>query len=234
MKFSKHFRKLVLGNEIFPDDFKRVYNHHIFGVDGWMSEAECHLLFSLAKSITYIESNVIVEIGSYKGKSSISIASGMHSEYKLMCVDPHTGDRSQVERGLEVNTEKEFIRNVSNANLLHRIIPIVDYSMNAAKDFAELNKGVSMLFIDGWHSQDAVANDIEAWERFFGEVKTIVFDDFLDNEVQAGIQRKKDLLPPYLGSVGKVAVYSNDPGILKSNFARYLKRKRFYDAVRSM
>jgi len=60
-------------------------------VEGWLARAEGKLLYRLAKRCT--GRGVIVEIGSWKGKSTIWLASGSRaaSRSKVHSIDPHTG-----------------------------------------------------------------------------------------------------------------------------------------------
>lgn len=216
---------LILGDGLYEENFESLYGETIENIDGWMSKTECALLYLVSKSVTCAPNDVFVEIGSYEGKSSICIASGMNPGVKLLCVDPHTGDRSQVEKGLKVDTFQNFLKNIKNANLHERIIPIVNLSVQAAIEFEKKNQNISLLFIDGWHSQVAVEQDITMWMKYFQNYQTVIFDDFPDPEVQAGIAAQLDALPPLLGSEGKIVVYSNDPSLRRSKVGKYLWRK---------
>ena len=46
----------------------------------------------------------IVEIGSYQGKSTISMAAGAQTGVSIVAIDPHTGDISEVVAGIKVDT----------------------------------------------------------------------------------------------------------------------------------
>jgi predicted O-methyltransferase YrrM len=61
-------------------------------VPGWLTDAEGELLFNLAKSCS--GKGVIVEIGSWKGKSTIWMARGSQAGHgvKIYAIDPHEGD----------------------------------------------------------------------------------------------------------------------------------------------
>jgi predicted O-methyltransferase YrrM len=60
-------------------------------IDGWLFEREGELLYDLAKNCT--GKGVIVEIGSWKGKSTIWLGKGSKRGKKVLiyAIDPHTG-----------------------------------------------------------------------------------------------------------------------------------------------
>lgn len=234
MKPLRILRKLIVGKVPIDKNFEKLYVKNVEGINGWMSRQECSLLYQVANSVTHGQDDVFVEIGSYEGKSSICIARGMHPKTLLLCVDPHTGDRSQVEQGMEINTYRNFLDNIRSANCSERIVPVVNFSVEAAIAFKERNQKISMLFIDGWHSQLAVEQDIAMWTQYFGRLQTVIFDDYPDPEVRAGIASQREKLPPLLGSEGKLVVYTNDPALRSSKIGKYLKVKRKYEFFRNL
>jgi hypothetical protein len=162
--------------------------------------------------------NHAVEIGSYEGKSTVAIARGLTAGSLLFAVDPHTGDRSEVERGEDVDTFLQFIENTEK---LKNIIPIRESSVEAAAIFN--NSMIDFIFIDGWHSESAVHQDINAWLPFCCEELTIIFDDWQQMEVANGILRNIHKLPPLLGVVGKDLIFSSNKNLLKSRLAKKMK-----------
>jgi predicted O-methyltransferase YrrM len=67
-------------------------------IDGWLSDNEGELLFNLAKNCK--GEGKIVEIGSWKGKSTVWLASGSKSgkNVKVYAIDPHTGSSEHKEK----------------------------------------------------------------------------------------------------------------------------------------
>jgi len=125
-------------------------------VDGFLSEAEGRTLFGLAKECS--TKGLVVEIGSWKGKSTIWLAKGSKAGKgaKVVAIDPHTGSP---EHG-KVNTLQEFRRNIKGAGVEAMVRPIVKTSEGAAKGF----KGkIGLLFIDGNHDYEFVKNDLKLW-----------------------------------------------------------------------
>jgi hypothetical protein len=59
-------------------------------IQGFLSPAEGNALYCLARDFTPQENAVVVELGSWKGKSSVMIAGGLLAKQapRLFCVDP--------------------------------------------------------------------------------------------------------------------------------------------------
>lgn len=74
------------------------------GVEGFLSPREAYLLFELASKSKY----PIVEIGSWKGKSTICLAKGTQAGYnqKVYAVTPILEVQSMVKSGLFLNSWK--------------------------------------------------------------------------------------------------------------------------------
>ena len=130
------------------------------GVDGWVNHPEGRLLYHLARKCT--GRGAIVEIGSWKGRSTIWLGHGSRAGrgLKIHAVDPHAG---VIERGQTAgngSTFDEFQRNLRMAGVEEVVVPHVDYSDAVARSFSE---PVELIFIDGLHDYDAVTTDFAAW-----------------------------------------------------------------------
>ena len=185
---------------------------------GWLGKEEAYMLFALARHCSNI--GTIVEIGSYKGRSTIALASGAPAGVMIHAIDPHTGTNSDVESGLNVDTFQEFLENTKK---FKNISAIRKLSTNATKDIS--NKDIQLLFIDGWHSENAVDADINNFLPNLNKEFTIVFDDWGDSGVQAGIKKNLNVLPPFLGSVGKMVIFTNKDKVINSRFGKCIKNK---------
>jgi glycosyltransferase involved in cell wall biosynthesis/predicted O-methyltransferase YrrM len=118
-------------------------------IEGWLTDDEGKFLYCAARNCT--GKGVIVEIGSWKGKSTSYIGKGSKAgkRIKVYAIDPHIE-----------GTCEEFKRNIKNAGLNDIVIPVVKTSEEAAKDFTEL---VEFIFIDGDHKYEMVKQDFELW-----------------------------------------------------------------------
>lgn len=129
-------------------------------IDGWLTDKAGESLYNLAKNCK--ENGVIVEIGSWKGKSTIWLAKGskVGNKLKVYAIDPHTGSSEHKERYGKVSTFAEFKQNIKNAKVDDIVIPIVKTSEEAVKIFDE---PVEFIFIDGAHEYELVKLDFKLW-----------------------------------------------------------------------
>jgi MMP 1-O-methyltransferase len=130
-------------------------------VDGWLHPKEGRRLYQLAQRCTGRGS--IVEIGSWKGKSTIWLSYGSKagSKVKVHAIDPHTGSPEHSAMfGGKVWTFEEFQRNIQNAKVTDMVVPHVDFSTSVARTFTE---PVEFIFIDGLHEFEGVRDDFEDW-----------------------------------------------------------------------
>ena len=149
-------------------------------VEGWLSVAEGRSLFRLAAAVP--PSSAIVEIGSWKGKSTIWLAAGSLSGQgaKVYSIDPHTGTKDDAERERQKGDAEtiwsfdDFQRNISKAGVAAVVAPLVMYSGEA---LSHVKEPVGLLFIDGDHSYEGVRADFEAWSPRVAPGGVIAFHD---------------------------------------------------------
>lgn len=130
-------------------------------VEGWLTHEEGALLYRLARRCT--GRGVIVEIGSFKGKSTIWLAKGSEAGagVPVYAIDPHTGsEEHQATAGGQVWTYEEFLVNLRRARAEELVHPLVTTSAQAATSF---HLPVELLFIDGDHRYEAVRQDFDLW-----------------------------------------------------------------------
>jgi len=131
-------------------------------VDGWLSESEAKYLYSLASYGP--GKGAIVEIGSWKGKSTIALAAGCLAagREKVFAIDHHKGGPDQKELGYrDIDTEAEFRQNIKLAGVEERVVPLVMKSDAAVQHW---EGPIRFLWIDGDHDYQAVKNDFFLWE----------------------------------------------------------------------
>ncbi len=132
-------------------------------VEGYLGRREGPYLYSLAK-LTAGKGDV-VEIGSFKGKSTIWLANGRKANpgEKVFAVDPHI-----------YGTEQEFRQNIKAAGVDDVIIPIVKPSAEAVQEWS---RSIGLLWIDGGHNYDEVRTDFISWEPFVSDGGVIALHD---------------------------------------------------------
>lgn len=143
-------------------------------IDGWLSFSEAFFLYYFAKK-DLIEGD-IVEIGSWKGKSTICLALGLElaNRGKVYAVDPHEGIYSRGQKNA-LSTYKEFKENLREAGLNNRVVSVVKTSEGAARNWKK--KSIRFLFIDGLHDYESTLQDFSLWEPFVRKGGIIAFHD---------------------------------------------------------
>lgn len=124
-------------------------------VDGWLSEAQGETLFAAAARAE--GRGRIVEIGSWKGRSTVWLAAGARlAGQQVFAIDPHAGSREDP----AARTFDTFASNMRRAGVHDIVTPLVMSSADAARQLAG---GVEILFIDGDHSEAGANADLEIW-----------------------------------------------------------------------
>lgn len=127
-------------------------------IDGWMDNLDLLWLFNTAKRM-----DRIVEIGSWKGRSTHALLSGCKGtvyaiDHFLGSID-ETGE-IEVDHA-EVKTRdiyKDFMENVGSFKNL-KVLKM--YNAEAVKSFKD--DSIDMVFIDGGHTYQEVLSDIKRW-----------------------------------------------------------------------
>lgn len=135
---------------------------------GFLSEPEGMLLYRLARECR----GRIVEIGSWKGRSTIWLAFGSKdgAGNKVVAVDPHMSS-PEMPQG---NSFRDFKDNLERAGVFSMVEPVVKTSEEAAKGF----KGnAGLVFIDGDHSYGHAKQDFELWFPKVEEHGIMAFHD---------------------------------------------------------
>ena len=151
-------------------------------IEGWMSERELEVLQKLASKYKYI-----VEVGSWKGRSTAALADGnSHIRDGIVCaIDTWRGTPSERETyHAEVHTTHIFPIFMENMQGRPNVGPMILESTAAAQFFAR--EEVDMVFLDGDHSYEAVAADIEAWWPKLRAGGVMVGHDYTHPEVGEG------------------------------------------------
>jgi predicted O-methyltransferase YrrM len=132
-------------------------------VEGWMTPAQARRLWSCARTVG--AGGRIVEIGSFRGRSMIVLASAAEAGVDLVAIDPHAGnDRGPRElKGFaeEATTDHAvFTANLAAAGIADRVHHLRKYSADALGD---VPNDVDLLYIDGAHRFVPALDDIRRW-----------------------------------------------------------------------
>ncbi len=148
------------------------------GVDGWLYDGEAWELAKLARDYPRSDEPLnVVEIGSWKGRSTICLAFGMQARPGVVCaIDPHlpasTGHTGEYG---DVDTFAEFLENVRRAGFGDRVTAIREMSGLAALRLQ--GTPIHVLFVDGAHEYSYVIDDIRKYEPLLADYAFVAFND---------------------------------------------------------
>lgn len=141
---------------------------------GWLAPNEGTLLYQLARKNR--ELGVVVELGSYHGKSTICLAQGVQNinDGKVYAVDGFKGNRYADDGDFL----SKFMQNVAAYGVGNSVNPIRGDFLEVAKTW---NKPIRLLFMDGSHQYEDVKRDFDVWERHVVMGGVIAFHDSLNS-----------------------------------------------------
>jgi predicted O-methyltransferase YrrM len=132
-------------------------------VEGWMSEAQARRLWDRAAELG--PEDLVVEIGSFHGRSMIMLASAAPAGVELVAIDPHGGnDRGPQEiSGFTEEAQadyEQFHANLERAGVHERVTHLRSFSSAA---LGEVRRPIQLLYIDGAHRFGPAKADIDRW-----------------------------------------------------------------------
>jgi len=151
------------------------FKRDIAKLGGWLTEVEGIFLYETAKKIA--KPNTIVEIGSWKGRSTVCFGRGVQdgNHVKVFAVDPHlSSSKLQKIFNNSIGTYEEFIKNLNDVDVSQYVESIQETSKKASENF---NDPVGFLFIDGDHKFKSINLDYRLWEPKVVNNGVIAFHD---------------------------------------------------------
>jgi len=110
---------------------------------------------------------IVIEVGSWHGRSSCAIADNLPPKARLFCIDTWQGSISERETNHASaalldgdHAFDQFCRNMFDHIATGRVIPLRMHSHHAAKLLMERSVRAELIFIDAGHEQDEVRSDI--------------------------------------------------------------------------
>lgn len=163
-----------------------------FDLQGWGGHPEF-----FCRMVSAASPKLAIEVGTWKGKSAVATANAMKliglPDSKLVCVDTWLGATEFVgkpdldpKRGLRrVNgyptVYYQFLANIAKSDHVGRIIPFPQSSINAARFFLKNNVQAELIYIDGSHEYEDVAQDLEAYGKVLAPGGILFGDDYCDH-----------------------------------------------------
>jgi predicted O-methyltransferase YrrM len=166
-------------------------------VPGFLMEGEARLLGTIAACVP--ASGVIVEIGSFKGKSTVMLGK-VAAHYGLgpvVAIDPHNFNSAELQdyrTDAEATSFKDFLKNIETAGIAGHVEVHRAFSKDVASAW---NRPIRFLWIDGDHSYRGAKAD---------------FDGFFPHLTPLGVVALHDSLHEFSGPI---RVFVED--VLRSN-----------------
>jgi predicted O-methyltransferase YrrM len=204
-----------------PEGFRDVWPR-LEAIEGWRYRQDLVVLYLLARELP--AAGLTLEIGSYKGLGTVALAFGTRDggHDPVHTVDPHTGDRQALEAAGAAlpSSEADLERNLSEAGVADSVVAHTARSdeLSTRWDGSQLR----FLFVDGWHSYDAVASDLRNWVPLLSPGGAVLVDDY-DNypDVARATDDQRELLPRRCVRAGRMRLYHD--GVLPPSLSRYLQ-----------
>jgi predicted O-methyltransferase YrrM len=179
-------------------------------VEGWLTDEQARQLADAAAAIE--PPGRIVEIGSFRGRSTIALARAAPEGVEVLAIDPHAGtDRGPREIETTAATgeadHERFIANLERAGVRERVRHVREFSQDA---LAEVAGEIDVLYVDGAHRYRPARDDIVRWgARVRPGGTMLIHDSFSSIGVTAAILRhlvwSRDFA--YVGRTASLAEY---------------------------
>ena len=160
-------------------------------VDGFFADGD---IYAYREAVSNIKNGTIIEIGSYMGKSILSIADiCRQNNNKIYCVDTWEGSAEhQSGEPFCLQPPEELFRifnkNVEKFGFQDIITTVKMESIKAAEKFLSDGIKADLIFIDGDHSYESVKNDIEEWRKVLKKDGILCGHDVVWGDIQRALK----------------------------------------------
>jgi hypothetical protein len=217
-----HIRKMIIdklwnGNDPFRDLPRNLFQHDL---QGWNSQ---HAY--LSDTVASLRPTVIVEIGVWKGGSTVFMATEVKKRALssvVIAVDTWLGSSEHWVGNSNADLcfvngypalYYKFLSNVIHAEVADYVLPLPVDSLNAAQILRSLNVNPGMIHLDGGHDYESVTADLRAWWPVLAPGGMLIGDDYYADGTWATVRAAFDdffaahKLVPIENSGGKCRIH---------------------------
>jgi predicted O-methyltransferase YrrM len=182
-------------------------------VEGWLSEGQARRLWEAGRRVP--PPGRVVEIGSFRGRSTIVLRLAADRGVEVVAIDPHGGgDRGPREidpdAGRGADDHLVFHANLGRAEVDEGVRHVRRFSQDA---LGEVDAPIDLLFVDGAHRYRPARADIEQWGARVRPGGTMLVHDAY-NAVGVMLAQFRVLFPSsrwrYLGRTHSLAEYRRE------------------------
>lgn len=183
-------------------------------IDGFLVPEDAACLYRTARKLK--PGSTILEIGSWKGKSTYCLARGLRAG-KVIAVDPfdasgEAGSSEIYEQEKHGDLETQFSERMKSLS----VFPMIEIWRGRSSDFADREVEIDFLFIDGDHSVEGCRHDHETYSPKVKRGGFVAFHDYQKD--------RKDFGPTWV--IENLVIPSGDFDFIEQSGSVWVGRKR--------
>lgn len=154
-------------------------------IDGWLTDREAYGLYNISSKLG--KGAVVVEIGSWKGKSTYCIAKGL-KKGTIYAIDPFNAEGEEGSKDIyqqnkgEMPLLDQFTGKMGELGVMGSIKALKGYS----HEFVDTISTMDFLFIDGDHSIEGCRYDFEQYSPLLKTGGFVAFHDYYPERDELG------------------------------------------------
>ena len=174
--------RCVAGSHEKNKERKAMIPKEVFDIPGWYREEDMEFL---ARLVDHLGPHTVLEVGTYRGRSALAIASALPSGAMLYCVDLWEDIVQDAINIDGVAALEAFRSTINDLGFRDRIAISKGDSLRIADLWtAQLD----LVHLDGLHDSDEVLDDIKAWSRRLKDSGVIVGHDWNNPRVSEAVE----------------------------------------------
>lgn len=168
---------------------------------GWTNKAKLGLLWDIAKEAQHRDGDVL-EIGSAWGRSTVLLAHACSKT--IWSIDPHVGGLIYQDRQEKQNSYQDLLNNLRRFNLQDQVRCLKATTQQVIdQQLMPQDQRLSMAFIDGLHTPEAVRVDWHFTQPRMTPGAIIVFDDYFEYTLPEYAAAIDELVAQHQGALRK-------------------------------